>query len=497
MLVFGLFCCGAIFAQENALTVSSGSSVGIPNIGTAPIKVFQASLQSADGSPGPDGRAIIAYTPPFSVSGRSEISVAAKPLNQGGRVYAENSGPASVGVAFANPNNRDVTLSFYFTDGNGVDFGGGSTVVPANTQIARFLAESPFNAPSGFQGTFTYTASGSIATLAARGYVNETGLFLMPQIPIAEFGLRTSSVVPYFENGTQADRNSGTASVITTTDLVLVNPTDNPLSGTFTFSGAGDSGTPVQPVVLTIDGQTRSTFSYAIPAHSSRRFTTDGTGPSQHGSIFLDPTSGSQPPLAFGILSVRGQGFLNREPIPLVVRSQTTIPAQAPAAAFRVPVSGLRLGGIFAVCCVTRTVVSITNPSGSLASVSLDLTSMNLSATLTVPARGQIVFSPEAQWHLPFGYSGLLRVSSSSQISAVALQRYINFDVEVFAVEAFDESATTGAQRIFPHLPSGSGYGTRIQVWKTSDSQAPTGMLRLFTQSGDLVDPSTVTVVAP
>jgi len=59
MLVFGLFCCGAIFAQENALTVSSGSSVGIPNIGTAPIKVFQASLQSADGSPGPDGRAII------------------------------------------------------------------------------------------------------------------------------------------------------------------------------------------------------------------------------------------------------------------------------------------------------------------------------------------------------------------------------------------------------------------------------------------------------
>jgi len=62
---------------------SSGSRVGIPNIGTAPIKVFQASLQSADGSPGPDGRTIIAYTPPFSVSGRSEISVAAKPLNQG------------------------------------------------------------------------------------------------------------------------------------------------------------------------------------------------------------------------------------------------------------------------------------------------------------------------------------------------------------------------------------------------------------------------------
>jgi len=138
--------------------------------------------------------------------------------------------------------------------------------------------------------------------------------------------------------------------------------------------------------------------------------------------------------------------------------------------------------------------VAITNPSGSPASVSLDLPSMNLSTTLTVPARGQIVFSPEAQWNFPYGYFGLLRVSSSSQISVVALQRYINFDVEVSAVEAFDESSTTGAQRIFPHLPSGSGYVTRIEVWKTSDREATSGMLRLLTQSGDPVDPSTMTV---
>jgi len=85
-------------------------------------------------------------------------------------------------VAFANPNNRDVTLSFYFTDGNGVDFGGGSTVVPAILRSLDF-SPNPVQRALWISRHITYTASGPIATLAARGYVNETGLFLMPQIP--------------------------------------------------------------------------------------------------------------------------------------------------------------------------------------------------------------------------------------------------------------------------------------------------------------------------
>jgi len=70
-----------------------------------------------------------------------------------GRIYVEN-GPASrVDVAFSNPNAQDVTLSFYFTDSNGVNSLSITTTIPANGQIARFAGEEPFSAPSGFQGT--------------------------------------------------------------------------------------------------------------------------------------------------------------------------------------------------------------------------------------------------------------------------------------------------------------------------------------------------------
>jgi len=75
----------------------------------------------------------------------------------------------------------------------------------------------------------------------------------------------------------------------------------------------------------------------------------------------------------------------------------------------------------------------------------LDLPSMNLSTTLTVPARGQIVFSPEAQWNFPYGYSGTAaRLVELADLGGGFAAVY-QLDVEVSAVEAFDESHDSGS----------------------------------------------------
>src|SRR5262249_146795 len=131
----------------------------------------------------------------------SLVSVLAKAPKQSGRIYVESAASVRVGMAFSNPNPVDATLSFFFTDESGRDFGMGSTVIPANGPIARFVTEEPFNGPTQLQGTLTYNASVPLAVLAVRGFVNEEGDFVMPQIPTADFGARATTIVPQFTDG--------------------------------------------------------------------------------------------------------------------------------------------------------------------------------------------------------------------------------------------------------------------------------------------------------
>ena len=59
-----------------------------------------------------------------------------------------------------NPNATTATISFYFTDARGNNFGNGSFTLPANAQIARFLNESPFSASAPIGGTIVQRKAG-------------------------------------------------------------------------------------------------------------------------------------------------------------------------------------------------------------------------------------------------------------------------------------------------------------------------------------------------
>ena len=95
-----------------------------------------------------------------------------------GRMYAEVNSPVNTGVAFANPNDVPVTISFSFTDQNGNDFGQSTFTLAANVQAAKFLSELPFRAPN-FAGTFTFNASAPVGVVSLRTMLNQRGEFLV------------------------------------------------------------------------------------------------------------------------------------------------------------------------------------------------------------------------------------------------------------------------------------------------------------------------------
>lgn len=377
--------------------------------------------------------------------------------------------------------------------------------IRANGQVARFFSEDPFNAPAEFEGTFTFSASLPIAAIAVRGYVNEVGLFLMPQVPIAEPGTAGShtSLVPYFADGFVSQANctdnqfalpfsscrfDGTG--VMSTELVLVNPSDTAIAGTFTFLSQGGSNVAGSPMNVRMGNETNSTFSYSIPARSARRFeTTPASAPTMQGSIQIASASTSELPFAFAVVT----GRTNISGANAKTEYQTTIVGQRPASAWRIL---LRAG----LCCgstptfQTATTLVITNPANIPIAVNVDLLDADeVPVVMTIPARGQIRLTPSQLPAVGAGYGGMVRISASSPLSVVGFQTFVfRPQLGALAVEAFDEATTpTGPQFVVPHLVTGN-YDSTLIIFRTSESQAATATIRFFDPAGLPLDPRDV-----
>src|SRR5262249_20128580 len=154
----------------------------------------------------------------------SEAAVPASPAISSGRLYVEVGSSIDTGLAIANPSAQPVTVSFYLTDNNGA-VTQGATTVSANSQIAAFIDQAPFNAGTSFKGSLTFTASAPVAVVALRGRTNERSEFLITTLPVVDLSAAPATggsgvVFPHYADG------GGW-----TTQVVLVNPTDKALSG--------------------------------------------------------------------------------------------------------------------------------------------------------------------------------------------------------------------------------------------------------------------------
>nr|UXE44173.1 hypothetical protein Hi04_10k_c1170_00020 [uncultured bacterium] len=381
----------------------------------------------------------------------SEAAVPATGLITRGRVYAEVNSPGTTGLAIANPNATPATLNFYFTDPSGNDFGQGSVTIPAGGQLARFLTEDPFNAGTVFRGSFTFTSSIPVSAIALLGFTNERGIFLTTTLPVIDLlSVDTPpAILPHFVDG------GGWS-----TDLMLVNPYNEPLSGR----------AEVVPGL---------SFNYSIAARASVRIPMTG----HEGTGWIQLITSGRLPVASGIFRYESAG---------VTVTQTGVPAAAGSSAFRVYAEASKDS--------VQSGIAIANPSAGPVDVSFELTSLSgestgLTGAITIPGNGHIAkFLNEIPWTqiLPDDFQGILRVSSgSAQISVMGLRGRYNEagNFLIASTPAVSESAPPlQGDLFFPHWINSPSYTTQFVLYSSLPGQRALGRLEYLSQWGEILN---------
>jgi len=395
----------------------------------------------------------------------SETTVPASRLIRSGRLYALTKQNVNTGVAFANAGAQAANISFYFTDSNGRDFGASSIDLAAGAQIARFLTEAPFNG-SSFEGTFTFSSSVPVAAIALRGLTNERSEFLMTTLPITELPLASNppQLLPHFADG------GGWK-----TQVVLVNPTDQTLTGSLQFYSEGILNSPTGaagPMARTVDGINASTFKYSIPARASQVLHTSGDGAVVIGSVRLMPDGNSPAPSSLVIFYFTTNG---------ITVTASGVPASPVSKSFRLYAKDGMTG------------LAIANPAGTPITVYVELTSMNGSSTgntgtLQIPANGHLsMFLHQISRYDLYG-PVIVRVSTLAPtgIAMIGVRSRYNERQEflITTTPALDESVAPAEPMVFPHFVTGGGYTTEFVLFNRSGGLSA-GMLRYATQAGD------------
>jgi hypothetical protein len=439
--------------------------------GGAAIDVGYSRILADAGSTTPSGVSIFGFRTNNVLV--TEAGVPASPLITAGRIYAEVSGPVNTGVAIANPGPGDAVINFNFTNAAGVDFGQGSFALAAGAQRAAFLNEAPFNGTGAIQGTLSFTSTVPVSVVALRGFTNERSEFLITTLPVVDLSAATNSDVgflPHFADG------GGWK-----TQVALVNPTGNTITGTVQFFSPGAGSTPGAPLTLTAGGVTANSFAYSIPAKTSRAIVTSGTPTAVAvGSVRVTPGAGSVAPTSLVVFTYKPAAFTVSE------AGVSGVRANASRMYVQVTGNGTTAGTI-------QTGLAIANTSATPAVLNLELfaldgSSTGLSTSITVPGNGQAAsFVHERFPTLPLPFQGILRISGGAGISVVGLRGRYNerSDFLITTTPASDEGApASAAEMLFPHLVNGGGWSTQFILFSGVAGQTTAGNLRFFKQDG-------------
>ena len=468
-------------------------SFSIPNLGgwsvtsngtEADPRSGYGRIRAEAGSTTPSGIAIFGFRQGGVLI--AEAGVPATEPVQEGRIFAEVNDPVNTGLAIANPNDAPATILFHFRDAEGERFGDGQFELGAHEQTAKFLDDAPFNSGEFESGTFTFTSSVPIAVIALRGLTNRDGEFLMTTLPVAPL---VAPRTPFSGNTGSADTvyfphfTDGNGWV---TQVILVNPTDRPITGTVRFLGPGSGAMAAAPAVLTLDDRrTGSEFPYSIPAGSSQRFTTSNpSGRVTSGSVRATPNPGSVAPSGLVVFSFTSNGK---------TVSESGVPALPAGSAFRVYAesSGTpnQPGSI-------RTGLAITNAADTTNMVTLEVTDLDgnlatgvASVPLTLPPSGQVAsFLDEIFDSLPDNFSGVLRVTSAAAVAIVGLRLRINErgELKMTTTPPSDETrAPTMMDRYFAHIVDSAGWSTQFILFSGTAGQTSSGTLSFFDTEGE------------
>jgi hypothetical protein len=429
-------------------------------------------VQSSDTSPA--GVSIFSYRPANVLV--TEAAVPNSVPANSGRFYAEVRGRVRTGLAIANPNSQPAQIAFYFTNSDGQLFGYSEMSIPANSVIGRFLDEGPYNSGSFGTGTFTFFSSVPVSAVALRSYTNERNEFMISTLPVSPVGAATSQTLVFPQ---LADGGGWT------TQFVLVNTTEDAISGTISFFAQGVAPGAADPLALTVNGQVTSSVNYTIPPRGSWVGVTAGSGAATRvGSARVTPAASNSAPSGVAIFSFRRAG---------IVVTESGVAATPSGSAFRLFVEStgnFNAGEAGSL----QTGIAIANPEESSATVNLELTTLNGAnvavASTTIPTRGQVALFLNQFSGFSFGsspFQGILRITrvGPGGISVIGLRGRYNErrDFLISTTPAANENVPNPAgDTLFPYLAEGGGYTTQF-ILESSEGRS-SGWVRFYTTVG-------------
>lgn len=433
-------------ASQTFNVPASGADYRATTFLAAPITLGYGSIRPAAGNTTPSA-ALAMFTYRSNGVLVSETAVPASAPRRSGRIYAETSVTIRTGLALANLGDQDAVISFYFTDKDGLTVAGGTTVLPAHQQYAAFLDQAPYHGPAAAR-SLTFNSSAPLGAIALRGQLNERGEFLMTSLPVGaassdspDFPPPGDVVLPHFASG------GGW-----TTQVQLVNPTDQPLSGSVDMD---------------------ATYSYVIAPRSSAKVVSSDSDFIRTGSIRVRPASGSGTPVVSSVFTFVSNG---------ITVTENGIATTGSAPSFRVFAEfdrGNRL----------QTGVAVANTSAGTANVQFELLTMDgrpsgFTGSTTIGANGHIaMFLNEIPGlkNLPATFRGVLQISSNTSLSAIGLRTRYNergeFLISTTPAIA-DNAPSTTQELIFPHVVTGGGYATEFILMNSAGSSQGTMVLK-------------------
>ncbi len=377
----------------------------------------------------------------------SEAGLSAPPVTDRATVFTDGRAGRTTILSLSNPNSEPVTVSLVFRDADGSEVSDRiERQIASNGSTAWPLDELQASGP----GSVELSANAPLALIATRETTNDRTEKIVSATPVAYgpgAGGGGTVALPRYEFG----RN-------TTTEIVVVNPSDDPLIGRlsfFAFSGepvtlGGASGVPLE-----------------IPAHGTHVWTTDGSGVSiEQGFAMVEAFSGH--PLASTIVSLtKGRTLISEH---------TTVGNSTQEAWFPVDTypSVVRHGQ-------TNFRLTLTNATEGTADVRLlvydeDGNLLNRSYQI-LPAGRQVEFS-----HVDLTnrgkFRGSIRIASDIPIAVSADQRTLNVRNETIVATVPSLTRTSRGQTldavVFPVYADGPNQGTQLFLLNRGDTERVT-----------------------
>jgi len=445
--------------------------------GTSSTTFGYVTAEVTSGAGRPSGLAVI----DLRQSGQliTEAAFPLSPFLSNGRFFVEQTTSVNTAVSFVNPSSEEIEVAFDFTNLSGEVSNSGSFKLPAGGYLSGIVSQDPFRFPTEVLGTLSFSSSAPVAVAAFRSFTGGGTRLLVTPLPISNSGggsQNTPVTVPQFAD-----------SLGWTTQIVLVNPTEDPMSGEIRFFRTTGLDRPGEPIEVGLQEGAGSVFQYEIPGRSAKRFSTTGLGESlMTGYVDVVAASGSNTPDAFALATFTFNG---------VTTTDSTIEALRPGSDFRIYAEA---SGNFnqLESLSTRPGVAIANPSDQDATVRLELTDLNGNAvgspaTFTLPRRGHIarfLHELDGFQNMPVPFKGLLRVRAlppGPGIVVVGVRGRFN-EFQNFLLTAtgpIKSNAGSGSIVVFPHLVNGGGFATQL-ILVSESGGAAAGQLRFSNQAG-------------